>query len=59
MSAALVVKRMVDHGFNDVAPLAGGMEAWRTAGYALEPLLLDAAMNESIRAITKSTEGDR
>ncbi|MDE2395075.1 MAG: VTT domain-containing protein [Burkholderiales bacterium] len=36
-SAALVAKKLMDRGFKRVRPLAGGIDAWRAAGLALEP----------------------
>jgi len=35
-SAALVAKRLLDRGYSHVRPLAGGIDAWVAAGYALE-----------------------
>jgi membrane protein DedA with SNARE-associated domain/rhodanese-related sulfurtransferase len=47
VSAALVAEQMKTEGYTDVFPLAGGLDAWRVAGFALEPLLLDAATREA------------
>jgi len=38
VSAAWMARRLADAGFVDVAPLLGGLDAWRDAGRALEPL---------------------
>jgi membrane protein DedA with SNARE-associated domain/rhodanese-related sulfurtransferase len=54
VSAALVAQQMKEHGFTDVAPLLGGLDAWRAAGYTLEPILLDAAAKDMKRAVAKS-----
>jgi membrane protein DedA with SNARE-associated domain/rhodanese-related sulfurtransferase len=35
-SAARVARLLMDHGFKRVRPLAGGMEAWVSAGHAVE-----------------------
>jgi len=35
-SAALVARKLMQRGFTRVRPLAGGIEAWRDAGLALE-----------------------
>lgn len=51
ISAALASEELKSHGFADVAPLAGGLSAWRAAGYALEPLLLDAAAHDAMRRV--------
>jgi membrane protein DedA with SNARE-associated domain/rhodanese-related sulfurtransferase len=55
VSAALAAKVLTSHGFSDVAPLMGGLAAWRAEGYALEPLLLDAAAKDAAQAIAKSS----
>jgi membrane protein DedA with SNARE-associated domain/rhodanese-related sulfurtransferase len=47
VSAALVAERMKTEGYTDVFPLAGGLDAWRAAGFAVEPLVLDAATQEA------------
>ena len=36
-SAAVVAKRFVDLGYTRVRPLAGGFDAWASAGYRIEP----------------------
>jgi rhodanese-related sulfurtransferase len=46
VSAALVAEQMKANGYTDVFPLAGGLEAWRAAGFAVEPLTLDAGTRE-------------
>lgn len=38
VSAALVAHRMRSLGFTDVRPLLGGLDAWRQAGWALQPV---------------------
>ncbi|NKF23603.1 DedA family protein/thiosulfate sulfurtransferase GlpE [Solimonas marina] len=38
VSAALVAQRLRSLGFNDVRPLLGGLDAWRGAGWDLEPI---------------------
>lgn len=55
VSAALAAKDLVAHGFTDVAPLLGGLAAWRAAGYALEPLMIEDAVNGAARVIAKSS----
>jgi len=39
VSAAWMAKQLSDAGFADVVPLLGGLDAWRDAGRALEPLI--------------------
>ena len=55
VSAALAARQLHSHGFTDVAPLMGGLAAWRAAGHALDPLLLDAVAKDAARAIAKSS----
>ncbi|SAK40028.1 rhodanese domain-containing protein [Caballeronia fortuita] len=55
VSAALAAKELTAHGFTDVAPLLGGLAAWRAAGYALEPLMIEDAANDAIRAVARSS----
>ncbi|SAK92229.1 VTT domain-containing protein [Caballeronia ptereochthonis] len=55
VSAALAARELTSHGFTDVAPLMGGLAAWRAAGYALDPLLLDAAASDAARVVGKSS----
>ncbi|SAK44206.1 DedA family transmembrane protein [Caballeronia temeraria] len=55
VSAALAAKELTAHGFTDVAPLLGGLEAWRAAGYTLEPLMIEDAANGAARAIARSS----
>ena len=55
VSAALAAKELAAHGFTDVAPLLGGLAAWRAAGYALEPLMIEDAVNGAARVIAKSS----
>lgn len=38
ISAAVVAKRMRALGFSDVRPLLGGLDAWRAAGWELQPV---------------------
>jgi rhodanese-related sulfurtransferase len=54
VSAALVAEQMKTEGYTDVFPLAGGIDAWRAAGFAIEPLLLDAATREAAATIDQS-----
>ena len=35
-SAALIAKQLIGHGYAHVRPLAGGIDAWVAAGYAVE-----------------------
>ncbi|BDC45146.1 hypothetical protein PTKU15_84430 [Paraburkholderia terrae] len=51
VSAALVAEQMKTEGFSHVFPLAGGLEAWRAAGFALEPLILDETTREAVNKI--------
>ncbi len=51
VSAALLAEQMKTQGYSHVFPLAGGLEAWRAAGFALEPLLLDEATREAVDKI--------
>jgi rhodanese-related sulfurtransferase len=39
VSAAEVAKILIDNGFRRVRPLRGGLDAWITAGYAVDPIL--------------------
>jgi rhodanese-related sulfurtransferase len=55
VTAALAAKQLATHGFTDVAPLSGGLDAWRAAGYALEPLMFEDAANGAARGIAKSS----
>lgn len=55
VSAALAAKELTAHGFTDVAPLLGGLEAWRAAGYALEPLIVEDTANGAAHGIAKSS----
>jgi membrane protein DedA with SNARE-associated domain/rhodanese-related sulfurtransferase len=55
VSSALVAERMKTKGYAEVFPLAGGLEAWRAAGFALEPLLLDAARREAAVKIDQTS----
>ncbi|MEM5384025.1 VTT domain-containing protein [Paraburkholderia phymatum] len=55
VSAALVAEQMKTEGYADVFPLAGGLDAWRAAGFALEPLLLDAATREAATKIHQTS----
>jgi rhodanese-related sulfurtransferase len=55
VSAALAAKELIAHGFTDVAPLLGGLAAWRAAGYALDPLMIEDAANGAAPAIAKSS----
>jgi membrane protein DedA with SNARE-associated domain/rhodanese-related sulfurtransferase len=54
ISAALASEELKAHGFADVAPLAGGLAAWRAAGYTLEPLLVDAAARDAMQRMASS-----
>ncbi len=54
-SAAFAARELASHGFADVAPLLGGLAAWRAADYAVDPLPLDEAPNEAAQAIAKSS----
>jgi rhodanese-related sulfurtransferase len=47
VSAALVAEQLKTQGYNHVFPLAGGLDAWRSAGFALEPVLLDVVTREA------------
>jgi rhodanese-related sulfurtransferase len=38
VSAAMLASKLLEHGFADVAPLQGGLEAWRSAGFAVTAL---------------------
>ncbi len=42
-SAAKAAKLLIDHGFERVRPLRGGLEAWIAAGYAVEEFTAPAA----------------
>lgn len=55
VSAALAAKELAAHGFTDVAPLLGGLEAWRAAGYALEPLMIEGLASAAARGVTNSS----
>jgi rhodanese-related sulfurtransferase len=35
-SAARVAKLLINHGFKEVRPLYGGLDAWIEAGYAVD-----------------------
>jgi len=36
-SSAKLAKTLLDHGFKNVHPLYGGLDAWQAAGYPVEP----------------------
>lgn len=42
-SAAKVARLLMDHGFERVRPLAGGLDAWIEAGYTVEAITVTAA----------------
>ena len=51
----LSAKERASHGFTDVAPRPGGPAAWRAAGYASEPLIIDDAANNASLVAVKSS----
>ncbi|SAL41310.1 DedA family transmembrane protein [Caballeronia arvi] len=55
VSAALAAKELAAHGFTDIAPLLGGLEAWRAAGHALEPLMIEGRANAAAHGVANSS----
>jgi rhodanese-related sulfurtransferase len=49
-SAAKVARLLMDHGFEHVRPLAGGLDAWIEAGYSVEAITVTAAQTASAAA---------
>jgi rhodanese-related sulfurtransferase len=39
-SAVLAARKLLEHGFKNVRPLAGGIDAWMAAGRSVEPYLI-------------------
>ena len=56
VSAALVAERLKTEGYTDVFPLAGGLDAWRAAGFAIEPMLVDVEPQEAAAGIQQTSE---
>ncbi|MGH8447214.1 MAG: DedA family protein/thiosulfate sulfurtransferase GlpE, partial [Solimonas sp.] len=52
ISAAMMAQRMRALGFHDVRPLLGGLDAWRAAGWELQPIL---ASDEPVAVIGVAT----
>ncbi|HYL02384.1 MAG TPA: rhodanese-like domain-containing protein [Steroidobacteraceae bacterium] len=46
-SAARAARLLMSHGFRRVRPLAGGLDAWIEAGYAVEPIPVSAVIGDS------------
>jgi membrane protein DedA with SNARE-associated domain/rhodanese-related sulfurtransferase len=44
-TSARMALRLASNGFKDIHPLSGGLEGWRQAGFALEPLVPAAALS--------------
>jgi rhodanese-related sulfurtransferase len=42
-SAAMVAKKLMQHGFGRVRPLAGGIDAWVAKGYTVESSAVTSA----------------
>ena len=49
-SAAKVARLLMDHGFEHVRPLAGGLDAWIEAGYSVEAITVTAAQTATAAA---------
>ncbi|MDB5971309.1 MAG: Membrane protein DedA, SNARE-associated domain [Hydrocarboniphaga sp.] len=47
ISAAIVAQRLRKLGFDDVRPLLGGLEAWRSEGWQLQPIVAMVAGDTS------------
>ena len=56
VSAALLARKLVEHGFADVAPLRGGLEAWRAAGFAVTSLGFDGLTEKAEALVEKVSE---
>lgn len=54
VSAAWMAKQLAEAGFVDVVPLLGGLDAWRDAGRALEPLVAQPAAELAVDATPKT-----
>jgi len=48
ISAALVAQKLRKLGFGDVRPLLGGLDAWRSAGWQLQPIVATPAGDGSV-----------
>jgi membrane protein DedA with SNARE-associated domain/rhodanese-related sulfurtransferase len=58
-SAARVARLLMDHGFKHVRPLAGGIDAWVSAGHEVEDDAVDAAGAASAASAAGPAVGER
>ncbi|MCC6195274.1 MAG: VTT domain-containing protein [Burkholderiales bacterium] len=51
-TAAALAKALLQHGFKRVRPLLGGIDAWKAAGYAVEPVEVGGAKVVPLKVTT-------
>jgi membrane protein DedA with SNARE-associated domain/rhodanese-related sulfurtransferase len=58
VSAAWMAKQLTDSGFTDAVPLRGGIDAWRSAGYTITPLPVEAAAATTDAPVSAEPKSD-
>ena len=54
-----MAQMLLDRGWMDVHPLRGGFDAWRAAGYPIEPKTRKAHTPSEVAENLRQAEGDQ
>jgi rhodanese-related sulfurtransferase len=58
-TSARMALRLASNGFKNIHPLSGGLEGWRQAGFAVEPLVRDRVEEGPARRAQRSLMRER